>query len=360
MGTAASLPELITESAAQTLAGDQFDKTRFDLLAEDGQIRREKWEQEVTARPDAHTTDGHTFDVYSASAKTVVSLRGGEVKMPIFGLGGGLFNKNAEEAVVSALQLGYRLIDTAPNYGGSEAAIGRAIQRSGIKRSDIFLATKVGNNGYDATLSSFEKSLAKLQTTQLDLLLMHSSIYSKKKKHRRSPLHASKRLETWRAMQELRDQGKVRAIGVCNHSPRQIELLTASGAKPDVLQVEYHPLLQRGKTLQFCREQGIVVQGYGNGGGGWRLWRKDPLFELLQKPPVQKAAREHGRSAHQISLRWSIEQGLCVIPKSASGAHQAENLKVFDFELTTVQKKGIQAMDKQRSLYRFAEPDTYL
>jgi 2,5-diketo-D-gluconate reductase A len=260
------------------------------------------------------------------------------------------------------LRLGYRLIDTAPKYGGSEAAIGRALKRSGVPRAEVFLATKVTNSGHKSALASFEKSLAKLGTDYVDLLLIHSAISGKAKKDRRSPLHALTRQQTWRALVELKSAGRARAIGVCNHSPRQLELLfAASGERPAVLQLEYHPMLQRPSTLEYCRRHEIVAQGFGSGGGGWRLWRQDPaLYGMLGKPPIRAASTQQARSPAQVSLRWALEQGLCVIPKAASPAHQRENLEVFGWALTAEQTKAVGGMDRQRSLYRFAEPDTFL
>jgi diketogulonate reductase-like aldo/keto reductase len=145
---------------------------------------------------------------------------------------------------------------------------------------------------------SFENSLAKLETDYMDLLLIHSAISGKAKKDRRSPLHALTRQQTWSALVELKAAGRVRAIGVCNHSPRQLELLfAASGERPDVLQIEYHPMLQRQKTLDYCKTHGIVVQAFGSGGGGWKLWKKDPvLYGMLSKPPIQAASSQQGAS----------------------------------------------------------------
>ena len=363
------------------------------------------------------------FDASTATANTTVTLRTGSA-MPIIGLGGGLFGVDAEAAVFSALEEGYRLIDTSPKYGMSEASIGRALKRSGLKRADIFLVTKVGNVGYSAALKSLQSSLVALGTQYVDLLLMHSAVNQSAAKDPRSRLHASSRLETWRAMRELRDKKKacmqahpawkrhadrtqhacphmlqVRAIGVCNYSPRHIDELIAAGETPEVLQMEcvanlvvialpslsllalrlanlllvatchmrytlqicrYHPMLQRAATLEYCRSHGIVAQAYGSGGGGWQLWRKEPTLDLLSKEPIQQAAMAHSRSAHAISLRWALETGLCVIPKAAQREHQRENRLLFDFQLSEVQAAAIGALDEQRSLYRFPEPDTYL
>jgi len=282
------------------------------------------------------------------------------VRMPIVGLGGGIFTQDAESSFASALDVGYRLIDSAPKYGEAEAALGRAWTRSGIARAELFLVSKVGNMGHAAALSSLEASLAKLQTAYLDLLLMHSAVHQPAAKQPRSKVHAEMRAETWRAMVEARAAGKVRAIGVCNHSPRQIAQLEPP---PAVLQIEYHALLQRPTWLKYALEHGIVVQAYGGGGGGWALWKKDPRLDLLGRAPIVAAARAHGRSPTQISLRWQLEQGLCIIPKAASRVHQEENRKpLFEFALSEAEAEAIGALRDAGpvSLYRFKDPDEYL
>lgn len=293
------------------------------------------------------------FDPHTIHENSTVLLNDGH-SMPIIGLGGGIFTADAEEAFVSALGLGYRLIDTSPKYGISEAAIGRAIKRSDLPRADLFLASKVSNAGYEATRQSLEASLVALQTPYLDLLLIHSAIHQPSRAQPRSRLHATNRNETWRAMVDLRKAGRVRSIGVANFSPRQIAQLEPP---PAVVQVEHHPLLQRADTLRYCREHRIAVQAYGSGGGGWHLWKKDASLDVLRTEPVQAAATAHGRSATQVSLRWALEQGACVIPKAASPAHQEENRRLFDFRLTDAQHAALNALDAQRSIYRFKEPD---
>lgn len=292
------------------------------------------------------------FDAAAVTPDTSVALSDG-VRMPVLGLGGGIFGGGAEEAVLSALRLGYRLVDTSPKYN-TEAAIGRALVQSGLQRDEVFLSSKVCCVGFAATLKSFEHSLAALRTDYLDLLLMHSGVSGKAKSDPRSPMHAETRAETWRAMVELRKAGRVRAVGVCNFSVRQLRQLSPS---PAVVQIEFHPLLQQWDTLRFCREHGIIVQGYGNGGGGWKLWRKHPELEMLQREPFLAAARTHGKCPHQISLRWSIEHGLCVIPKAANPEHQADNRAgVFDFRLNSEEVASLNALSARRSVYNFRDP----
>lgn len=281
---------------------------------------------------------------------------GEALEMPRLGFGGGIFSNDAEAAFASAIEVGYRLFDVAPKYGGAEAALGRAIKRGNVPRNSLFLVSKVGNAGSEATKRSVEASLKALGTTYLDLLLMHSAVYQPAARDPSSALHGLKRLETWRTLQQLRASGRVRALGVCNTSPRQMAKLKPL---PSVVQIEHHPLLQRNETLDFCRQHSIAVQVYGSGGGGWKLWQKDPSLDLLGRPPLQAAASAHGKSAHQISLRWALEQGVCVIPKAAQADHQRANRDVFDFELGHFERAAINGLHAGKSLYGFRDADEY-
>lgn len=279
--------------------------------------------------------------------------------MPIIGMGGGVFGEEADASFDSALSVGYRLFDTAPKYGQSEAALGRALHRSGIARENLFLVSKVGNVGHAQAITSFERTLAKLQTKYLDLLLMHSAINQQAAGDPRSRLHASTRIETWKAMKQLKDEGRVLALGVCNFSPRQIAALNPL---PDVVQIEFHPMLQRRELVTYCHKRGIVVTAYGTGGGGWKLWRKDQALDLLGRPAITAAAEAHGWSAHQVSIRWTLEQGIAVIPKAATREHQLENRadKIFGSALSEEEAQAITALGSEhRSLYNFKDPDTY-
>jgi diketogulonate reductase-like aldo/keto reductase len=308
-----------------------------------------------------HATATSTMESFAPtttlSADSTVWLPRAAVHMPILGLGGGIFGATAEDAFVSALKLGYRLIDTAPKYGESEAALGRAIERSGIVRAELFVQSKVGNVGRVAALRSFEHSLAALRTTYIDLMLMHSAIDQRAVKEPNSPLHAGTRTETWNALVRLRAAGRVKAIGVCNHSARQ---LAALQPRPDVVQIEFHPMLQRRELLDYCTAHAIAVQAYGTGGGGWGLWRNDPTLNLLHRDPIMAAARAHRRSVHQVVLRWALDKGVVLIPKAENRSHQMENRQIFDFALSPEEMSAISALDEQRSLYRFKDPDIFL
>jgi 2,5-diketo-D-gluconate reductase A len=292
-------------------------------------------------------------------ADSTVQLRSG-VRMPVLGLGGGIFSE-AEASFTSALSLGYRLFDTAPKYGESEAALGRAIQLSGVPRAELFLASKVGNGPRAELLKSFKSTLAKLQTTYLDLLLLHSAIHQPTASQPRSQLHATSRAATWKAIVALRAAGLVRSIGVCNHSPRQLAMLQPL---PDVVQIEFHPFLQRRDVLAFCRERSIAVQAYGTGGGGWKLWRKDSTLDMLSTEPILTAAAARRWSAHTTVLRWTLDQGVCVIPKAAQREHQKQNREEpFRRDAAPLSQAEDAAISRlcacQRSLYRFRDPDEY-
>lgn len=301
------------------------------------------------------------------------------IQMPIVGLGGGIFDGPAEEAVLSSFRLGYRLVDTAANYK-TEAAIGRAVRRSELPRDSFFLVSKAPTSGYHAVLASFERSLAELQVNFLDGFLLHGAA-ANGVRDLRAAEHASARIESWRALAELRCRGPppyrrcARAIGVCNHSPRQL-LPLLEIATPDIHQIELTPLLQRNETLEFCASHGIVCQGYGNGGGGWKLWRKRPTLDFLHAPAVLSAAAAHGVSPMQVSLRWSLQRGVAVVPKAIDVTHQQENLRLFHFELSAAEMAALNSLDggkeaaasrevatvrgDPRSVYGFLDPEEIL
>ncbi len=200
----------------------------------------------------------------------------------------------------------------------------------------------------------WDASLSALQVSYVDLLMIHGAMYQEAKGNLQSSLHASTRAKTWKALVAARASGKARSIGVCNFSPRHLAKLSPP---PAVLQLEYTPFLQRPATLRYCREKGIAVQAYGSGGGGWQLWKKDASLDLMHAAPLQAAAAAHGVSAHQVSLRWALELGACVIPKAAKAEHQVQNRDLFGFALTDAETAAIAALDAQKSVYKFGDPD---
>lgn len=249
------------------------------------------------------------------------------VNMPQLGLGLWKNKNEAEciETVQTALKAGYRHFDTAQAYQ-NEAFVGKAITESGYKREDVFITTKIAvqNFGSKHTLKSFELSLENLKTDYVDLLLAHFPV-------------SILRNRTWKALQEIQSEGKARAIGVSNYTIRHLEeLLSKGGVKPAVNQVELHVFLQQPQLLEFCKEQGIVVEAYsplahGNG---------------LDDPTLAAIAAKHSKTATQIMIRWCIEVGTIPLPKSTHADRIAENLDVFDFSLDEEDMSQIKQINK--------------
>jgi diketogulonate reductase-like aldo/keto reductase len=270
------------------------------------------------------------------SATTPALKLNNAVTMPALGLG--VFQTPPEEttaAVETALRDGYRLIDTAASYF-NEQQVGEGVRRSGIARDDVFLETKVwiSDYGYDATLHAFEKSAGKLGVDQHDLLLLHQPL----------PSRFDLTLDAYRALEKLLADGKVRAIGVSNFMPEHLDrLLTETSVMPAVNQIELHPYFQQTALQRVHAENGIVTQAWSPiggitsyGGGEKRTFDDPTLLEI---------ARQHGKSAAQVMLRWHLHEGRCAIPKSTKPARIAENFDVFDFELTSEQVAAIDAID---------------
>lgn len=254
-----------------------------------------------------------------------------DIKMPSIGLGV-LFAKNngeVENAILSALKIGYRKIDTASGYGNEEG-VGKGILESNIPRGEIFLTTKVWNTeqGYDKTLLSFEHSLKRLQTDYIDLYLIHWPVKRKYK-------------ETYRALERLYTDGKVKAIGVCNFSIQQLEdLMEHAQIMPALNQVEMHPHLSQTELIEFSIRNNIQLEA----------WRPIMMGEVLKIPELVDIGKSLSKSAVQIALRWLIQKGVAVIPKSVNPKRLAENFKVYDFELNTNQMEIIESLNQNRRL----------
>jgi diketogulonate reductase-like aldo/keto reductase len=215
-------------------------------------------------------------------------------------------------AVQTALRIGYRHVDTARIYG-NESDVGEAIRASGVRREEVFVTTKLWNadQGYDSALAAFDASLERLGLAYVDLYLLHWPM-------------PGKRLESWRALEKLHGEKRARAIGVSNFlEPHLRELLAKAKVVPAANQIELSPFLQRRETQAFCRQHGIVVEAY------------SPLTrgERLDHPVVTEIALEVRRSPAQVLLRWGIQHGLVVLPKSTRPERIAENAAIFDFEL---------------------------
>lgn len=266
-----------------------------------------------------------------AKAPTVTLNNG--VEMPILGFGVFQVPDPAEcaRSVLDALDVGYRLLDTAASYG-NEAAVGDAIRDSGIDRADIFVTTKlwVQDASYDGAKAAFERSLDKLRLDYLDLYLIHQpygDVYG-----------------AWRAMEELNRAGRIRAIGVSNFYPdRVVDFVLHNDIVPAVNQIEIHPFHQQTEALPLLREHGIQAEAWGPFAEG-----KNGLF---QNEVLQSIARKHGRSVAQVVLRWLVQQGVVAIPKSVRKERMAENFTIFDFELDAEDLATFAALDQKTSSF---------
>jgi len=259
------------------------------------------------------------------------------VTLPALGLG--VFQSSPEDtrtAVAAALEAGYRHIDTAAAYG-NEREVGEAIAASGLDRSEVFVETKVwiSDYGYEETLHAFEKSAAKLGLDQIDLLILHQAL----------PSDFEKTLGAYRALEQLLADGKVRAIGVSNFMVEHLtQLLEATDVVPAVNQIEVHPYFAQREVQDFGREHDILTQAW-SPIGGITFYREGEHTSTLEDPVIVGIAKAHGKSPAQVMLRWALQQGRSVIPKSTKANRIAENIDVFDFELTGEEIAAIDALD---------------
>lgn len=251
------------------------------------------------------------------------------VKMPMAGIGTFLLSPDeAEASVLSALQCGYRLIDTANAYV-NEKAVGRAMKRSGLNREEIFLETKLWPSFYKQD-DAVDKTLARLDTDYIDLLLIHQP--------------AGNYIAGYRQMEKAYKEGKVRAIGLSNFNEAQIrEILEICEVKPSVLQSEVHPYSQEQALKQFLAQEGMVIQAWYPLGHGDKALINEPLFAEL--------GEKYGKRNAQIILRWHIQAGNIVIPGSKDPDHIRDNFDLFDFRLTEEEMAQIAAMDQQKRYY---------
>ncbi|WP_406471760.1 aldo/keto reductase [Streptomyces sp. NBC_01615] len=261
-----------------------------------------------------------------------VTLNNG-VEMPILGFG--VYQippEQTEQAVSDALAAGYRLLDTAAAYQNEEA-VGRAIKNSGVPREELFVTTKLWIQDAPAqenTRRAFETSLNKLGLDYLDLYLMHQpygDVYGQ-----------------WRAMEDLHRAGRAKAIGVANFYPdRLVDLIANNDITPAVNQIETHPFFQRTADQELMREHGVQIQSWGGFAEG-----KNSLFT---HPLLSEIAGKHAKSVAQVVLRWLTQRGVVAIPKSVRAERMAENIDIFDFELTDDQMAAIATLDTGTSLF---------
>ncbi|MFJ8716431.1 aldo/keto reductase [Streptomyces violaceus] len=269
----------------------------------------------------------------------VLKLNNG-VEMPALGLG--VYQSPPEQtvpAVEAALKDGYRLIDTAAAYG-NEKEVGDGIRRSGVDREDIFVTTKLwlDDYGYDSALRAFDTSLANLGLEYLDLYLLHQPV----------PLEPKPWVAAYKAAEKLLADGRVRAIGVSNHTPGLLRtLMDGTEVVPAVNQVELHPYFIQRELREVHERLGIVTQAWSPIGGITRYWQHAPNGgrSALEEPVVTALAAKYGKTAAQVVLRWHIQHGLCAIPKSVKAHRIKENFDVFDFSLTSEEVTAIDALD---------------
>lgn len=264
-------------------------------------------------------------------AMEFVELNNG-VKMPILGYGVyQVAQEECERCVLDALEVGYRSIDTAQSYF-NEIQVGNAIQKSGIAREDIFLTTKVWieHYGYEQAKASVLESMEKLQTDYLDLCLLHQPF--------------SDYYGAYSALEDLQSEGKIRAIGISNfYVDRMIDIASFARTVPQVNQVETHPFNQQTEAKKYMDKYGVQIEAWAPFGEG--------RGDMFLNPVIAEIGTKYGKTVAQTILRWHIQRGVVVIPKSTHKERMAENFNVFDFSLTDVDMAAINALDKAESSF---------
>jgi 2,5-diketo-D-gluconate reductase A len=263
----------------------------------------------------------------SISVPTLPLING--ARIPHLGLGTWpLDDDGAEKAVATAIENGYRLVDTAENYG-NERGVGRGLRASGVPREELFVTTKFNRRWHsvDGVRQVFEQSAERLGVDHIDLLLVHWP----------NP-DQDRYVEAFEGIVALLHDGLVRAAGVSNFTPGHLRrVIDATGVTPDVNQIQLNPYIAQVPWREFAAERGIVVEGYSP------IWRGR---DLLDEPVVVEAARAHERTPGQVVLRWHVQLGTVPVPKSADPRRQAENIAVFDFALTDEEMAALSALDR--------------
>jgi diketogulonate reductase-like aldo/keto reductase len=268
-----------------------------------------------------------TFGSMAEGLKASVRLNNG-ARMPWLGLG--VFqirsDDETERVVRTAIDLGYRSIDTAALYG-NERGVGRAVRGCGVPREELFVTTKVWNDDMrrNRVEAAFDESLRRLGLDYVDLFLLHWPV-------------GERIIPSWKVLEKLQRTGRVRAIGVSNYLIPHLEvLLPAAEVVPTVNQIEFHPYLQSKALVEYCRGKGIQVEAW------------SPLMQagaLLRDPALAAIAQRHGKTVAQVVLRWEVQSGVVTIPKSAHAERIRENADIFDFELSTGEMAAIAALDR--------------
>ncbi|MFY1047712.1 aldo/keto reductase [Chryseobacterium sp. GP-SGM7] len=266
------------------------------------------------------------------SGQPVITLNNG-VEIPALGFGVWQMEnlEECEKAVIKAIEVGYRMIDTAAIYQ-NETAVGNAIKNSKVDREDLFVTSKlwVQDHSYEKTKSAFQRTLDRLQLDYLDMYLVHWPFGD-------FP-------GAWKAMEELYNEGKIKAIGVCNFTIEKLEELKSnSTVSPVINQVELHPIFQQKELRVYNKENNIITQPWSPLGNG--------NAELLDNSLLKKIAFNHNKSIAQVILRWHLQEGFCVIPKSVTPSRIEQNFDVFDFELSEDEMNVVRSLDTGKRLF---------
>ncbi|WP_218221554.1 aldo/keto reductase [Nesterenkonia sp. Act20] len=267
----------------------------------------------------------------------MIQLNSG-TQMPEIGFGTG---KTSTEAVVNALKAGYRLLDTAQMYG-NEAEVGEAVRISEVPREEVFVTTKLNNGHHDpsAVHETFAASLERLDMDYVDLFLIHWPM----------PMLEVDYVDTWKAMMELAESGRARAVGVSNFQPDHLQrLIDATGVAPAVNQIEMHPYFPNDEVREYCQDHGIAVQAWSP------LARTDQFGE----PILAEIADRLGVTPAQVMLRWHLQRGVVAIPKSNTPERIASNRDIYSFELSPQDMTGIASLDKGEDGRRGGHPDSF-
>lgn len=266
------------------------------------------------------------------TGQPVVTLNNG-VDIPALGFGVWQMEdlKECENAVIKAIQTGYRMIDTAAIYQ-NETAVGAAVKNSGVDRDKLFITSKVWvqDHGYEKAKSAFQRTLNRLQMDYLDMYLIHWPY--------------GDFIGTWKALEELYQEGKIKAIGVCNFTIEKLEELKANSTiLPVINQIELHPVFQQKELQVYDRENNIVTQPWSPLGNG--------NANLLSNADLKAIAEKYGKTVAQVILRWHLQEGFVVIPKSVTPSRIEENFNVFDFELTEDEMNIVRSLDTGNRLF---------